>query len=194
MPPKPTSLLVMCILAIIWSSLGILGGLWGIIAPFLPIGPQSPEMNALKHEGLYLFTVLGLGCLSLLCNVSLLAGAIGALKLRKWSRTLLFTYCVATVVVSITALGIQMGYLNNRIFTATFASGSGGVMSPSGRAITIMRLTMIVSTACVLLLTVAWPTYIIIVLARPKVRDAFDGKFVPSNAAFPIESNPYDPR
>ena len=114
--PRPTSVTVMSILAIIFGSLGLLCGLGGLVFQVFalatggknPFAPNAPVMNdtAVVAYGTVM-SVIRLG----FCGM-LLAGGIGGLKLQPWARRTMILWSLALIALATINLLIMLVWVN----------------------------------------------------------------------------------
>src|SRR5262245_31722845 len=99
---KPTSVMVLGILGIIFALLGVCG-LFSTAAVFMAgssLGP-NPAMDAMRNDTVYLaFAGVSVG-LGLITTVLLLVSSIGSLALQPWARLGMLIYAGVTVVTTL---------------------------------------------------------------------------------------------
>jgi len=113
---RPGAVTVMSILAIIFGSLGVLCGLTALASQLamLAMGgrnPFTPNMPVMNNTGVVAYGAVA-GVVRLLFSAVLLAGGIGALKLRPWARRALIWWSFALIVWATINLAIVLAWVN----------------------------------------------------------------------------------
>jgi len=100
-PRKPVAITVIGICGIVWSSIALLSTVLALVAIFISADFPNPALDAmLSTRALRIYTIVST-LITVGLAVMLLAGSIGALKLRPWARRMLVRWSVATVVFAI---------------------------------------------------------------------------------------------
>jgi hypothetical protein len=185
MKPSPKSLQVLCVIGICWAVIGLLGGLGGMAMYFAPIGPPTPALIAMKKELWYPLMVFGMGGIALLLSALLLFGSLQALKLEKSGQRMLTAYAVAKLIESVIALTLNFVYILPRTMAATIPPGRP--LPPGFDA--IMRVSMYGGACIGIFFALAMPIYVLLVLRRQNVRDAFDGLYK-AEGSFMVDVTP----
>lgn len=116
MPARPGSISVMSIVAIVFGSLGLLCGAFGLVFqlaalamggrnPFMPTAPPMNDTAVAAYTAVA--GVISLGLLGML-----LAGGIGGLKLRPWARRMMIRWSIIVIVLSTIHLVIALVWVN----------------------------------------------------------------------------------
>ncbi len=171
---RPAALTVLAILSIIWGAGAILMSCGGWIMYFVPMGPANPALEELKHSLVYKVMLFGLGSVGLMLALGLLAGGIGALSIKPWSRTTLRVYAIGKIVLVVIQTILNALFIIPKTYEATI-SGPG---MPAGME-KIMIVSLIVGGCIGVLIALAMPVYILITLRMRAVKDAFNGIFPP---------------
>ncbi len=210
MPPrKPASVIAAGVMAIIYGSLGLLCGFCGLIslaaqelmgqnfnfnmaaaggdpglAAFLT--QFEKEMKDIIQRDIPLNTVIQVAetVLSLLFAVLILAGGIGLLKMKRWSRKLTLRSCLAEIALS----SIQIVYLltvtlpvtrraiDEAMPKALLALPQGAVLPPNFQESQEFVVTFgLVFAAVVGAICIIYFFIIVCLLSRRNVRMAFTG-------------------
>src|SRR5262245_10688660 len=106
---RPTSLTVIAIIGIALGALGILCGTPSkFYMLFVGFGPPNPTIEFIKDNPALLVWTVASTLLSFLLAVACLAGGIGALKLRPWSRWALYAYAIGEIVLATIGVILQV--------------------------------------------------------------------------------------
>ncbi|HXE51451.1 MAG TPA: hypothetical protein VN541_00460 [Tepidisphaeraceae bacterium] len=113
--PRPASVTVMAILAIIFGALGLICGGVGLAFQVtnLAMGgrnPIIPNAPAMTDHGVLAYTAVS-GFVSWLLCVALLFGGIGALSLKPWARRLLIRWSVFVLIWATINLVVQLAWV-----------------------------------------------------------------------------------
>ena len=79
MRPRPIALTVLCIIGIVWASLGFLDTLITLAFHFVSFPGTPPAVDAMKREPLVIAMTFGLGLMQFVVEALLLAGSIKSL-------------------------------------------------------------------------------------------------------------------
>lgn len=173
--PRPTSVTVIAILAIIWGSLSVLG-LLCTIPQYMGVkfGP-NPVMDGIRNDPtLFGFMMVTMG-IGLVLAILLLAGGIGALSLKPSARSMLIWYSVLYLVTGILGLLLNILWINPRMEQVVNQSFQlNPQLNNPG-----MRAGIRYSTyggMCFGLLLLIWPVVVLYFMSRPHVKAAFGVK------------------
>ena len=172
----PGSITVMSILAIVFGSLGLLCGGFGLISQLimLSMGGRNPFMPQLPVTSMAVtaygaFAIL----LSVILSAALLAGGIGGIKLRPWARPAMIWWSVVTIAWATLTLVITLLWINpaaaklfQQVQLQTNPRGAAAVAPILGPIQTISALVR-------WLLTCVLPVCFLILWRSPKVIEAF---------------------
>jgi hypothetical protein len=178
---RPTSVLVIAILNIIFGSLGLLGGLCGLgqeamgssLRPGNPAAADPQKLLEKEMPG-YKIYMLASHCVGLIAGSVLLASGIGLLQMHVWARNLAMGYAVYLLIAAVVNVAIAFVWVMPAMqrFETEFNRALGGRSAlPSGS----FGAIMILSTMAVAALQVGYAAAILFFLTRPHVRLAFAG-------------------
>src|SRR5437016_7155883 len=114
--PRPTSVKVISWMAIVFGSLGLLGGLCSI-PQYLGVQMSrspNPMIDAIREDRLMWGVTMASMVASLIISAIELISAIGALKLRPWGRRGLVMYALTNIAVTGLGLVLQLTVLQAR--------------------------------------------------------------------------------
>lgn len=164
--PRPTSVTVLAIIGIIFGSLGVLGGLCGLIMQFVQIGGPNPLNDALKaNSTAYMVSTIS-SVISFIISALLLSGSIGSLSLKSAARGLMIAVAIASLAQQ--AIGLVLHF-------TLIAPLVENVLQNSGAAVaSTVRMSMNIALAFGVLLGATLPVLILIFFTRPHVKAAFE--------------------
>jgi hypothetical protein len=164
---------VIAVLAIVFGSLGVLGGLCNIPQymgfKFMP----NPVIDAMHEDSLLIGIVVGSLFASLLTSVMMLWGGIGALSLKASARKVLIAYAVLAIATTIIGLALNLAVTASRS-EAAFHKGMKS-MPPAQAA--VMQKTYVISYYGGLgfsIILLIWPLLVLYFMNRPHVKAAFE--------------------
>jgi hypothetical protein len=185
MKPCPTVLKVLCIIGICWATLGLLGVVIGVSFHFITLPGATPASIAMKKETWYIVNLTVSTIVNIVTGLLLLFGSIKSLKAEKSGRLLLLTYAWSTIVFGI--LGSIWGLAVVVPHTLAAAVPPGPVR-PGFE--TVLKITTYAGIGLGILIMLAMPVYILITLRLRKVRDAYEGLFLPQANFEPLMTPP----
>lgn len=165
---RPTSVTVISIIAIIWGSLAVLGGLCSIPQYMgVRFGP-NPVADAINSDPVVVGFNISAMAVAVVLGIMMLAGGIAALSLKPIGRGLLIVYAIAQIAVSIVSVPVQAAIVYPHMMAA--------VQSKTGASSPIVAGMRIGFGAGLVfgLITLAWPIVILIFMSRPHVKAAFE--------------------
>lgn len=171
--PRPTSVTVIAVLAIVFGSIGVLAGLCNIPqylgANFMP----NPVMDAMRADSLLIGIMVGSLIVSLLTSVMLLWGGIGALSLKPSARKVLVAYAILAIATTIIGLSLTLTVTGSRS-EAAFQKGMKNM--PAAQAATMQKTYVIsyYSGIGVSIIYLTWPLLVLYFMNRPHVKSAFE--------------------
>ncbi len=186
MKPCPTVLKVMCIIGISWAAVGLLGVLSTIALYFIPLPGTTPAFTAMKKETWYIVNIFISGSFNIVTELLLLVGSIKSLKAEKSGRLLLFIYVWSRLVFAVIGSIWTVTFVMPHTFAASMPVGRP--MPPGFE--TILKTSMYVGAVFGFFLMLVMPIYILITMRLRKVRDAYDGLFLPEANFEPIMNSP----
>lgn len=178
---RPTSVTVIAIIAIIWGSLAVLGGLCTLPQYLGMRLAPNPAMDAMNSDSLVLGFNVGAIGIGFILGIILLTGGIGALSLKPFARRLLLGYAIAQIAFYLLSLPVQIAVVYPRMMQA--AEAKLGANTP---VVTGMRIGFFGGVAFGLI-TMIWPALILYFMTRPHVKAAFEEPPAPQHpgAYFP---------
>ena len=118
---RPTSVIVMSIIGIIFAAMRILCTPLGLVPFFTPM-PPNPVIDTFRNDPMLLAFLVIAGVLTCGLGVVLLIGCIGSLLLKRWARKLLVGYAIAQIAVEVISAVIQLAVAMPKVSAAL---GSG---------------------------------------------------------------------
>jgi hypothetical protein len=183
--PRPTSVTVIAVLAIIFGSLGVLA-MCCAMPQYLGVNfAPNPVINAIRADKPLFFFTLATMALGLIISALQLAGGIGSVGLKKWARTALIVYAWARLITGVIELPVSIAYIQPRTNQITMQAMKGNpVMNQPGMQV-MMKYGQYFGYAISVLLLI-WPMVILYIMTRPHVKAAFEGgTFVDGPALYP---------
>jgi hypothetical protein len=172
--PRPTSVTVIAIIAIIFGSLAVLGFLCSLPQYLgLKIAP-NPVMDAMQNDPVIRwFMIITMGIGTVLAIVQL-CGGIGALSLKRGSRRALIWYAVLYLIVGVLSLVMNVAVIGRHTQAAVNRSLASNplINNPT------MKTSMQYGTYggyCFQVVFQIWPILILYFMSRPHVKAAFEG-------------------
>jgi hypothetical protein len=164
---RPTSLLVLGILNIVFGVLGLCGtaassAMFFVEMPQDP-GMPNPALELIRSDSTYrliMQTMIVLGCLA---SLALLVGGIGLLLVKAWGRTLSIGYAWYAIVAVVAGLLVNWLYLLQPMLSQGEAGGLGQAAAIGGAVGGMI-------SGC---FSVIYPVMLLIFMYRPAVRAAF---------------------
>jgi hypothetical protein len=164
---RPTSLLVLGILNIVFGVLGLCGtaassAMFFVEMPQDP-GMPNPALELIRSDSTYrliMQTMIVLGCLA---SLALLVGGIGLLLVKAWGRTLSIGYAWYAIVAVVAGLLVNWLYLLQPMLAQGEAGGLGQAAAIGGAVGGMI-------SGC---FSVIYPVMLLIFMYRPAVRAAF---------------------
>lgn len=177
---RPKAVTVLAIIGIIWASLGVLGGLCNVLLLFVQMpAQQNPTLARIQSDPfLHSWTIAG-NVLSFLLSLLLLAAAIGAMQLRRWSRTGMITWAITTIVLTFIQVVVSITMIAPHLtdnMPANPAVRTGAQIGYWGVTLFILALLI-------------YPIFVIVYLRRPEIRMAFES----DSPGTSVERPPQDP-
>jgi hypothetical protein len=180
--PLPKPVLVIAILSIVFSSLGLIGGLCGMASlGFLgsikgPPGQPNVYAEMMQIPNYRTFVMMG-GALGLIVSAIELAAGIGLLARQPWARTAAIVYAAVAIPQYIITQAVQIIYFNPslRAIQAEMVRQQPGPKAPGteGMLAAVNTITDVL-TVGVGLLIVAYLGYMLFVMFQPETIAALD--------------------
>ena len=167
--PRPGSVKVIAILAIIFGSLGALGGVCSV-GQYLGLQlTPNPVIDGIRGDRLmYGVTVASLVAHLAISVVQLLAG-VAALKLRPFGRKGLIGYAVVNIVMTIAGLVLNVTLFQNRSAMILKQAGAANpVLNSPG-----FQLYLQFATYVLPLIVLIWPGLVWFFMTRRDVKEVF---------------------
>ncbi len=166
-PAWPT---VIGIIAIVLGAGGVLGGLWGILTPFVMgrfkglAAAGGPDIFAgITRWGPWLSVLSGV---SALVAGMLLLGGIGMAKRRGWSGRMLVAWAIAKVLFAIPMVIVTALMQRDQMSAAFSSMGKNSTPPPPGLVGAMSSGIMVVTVVLSLAWYWAFPLFVLIWLAR----------------------------
>jgi len=106
---KPTSMMVLGILNICFAALGLMGALYAVVSPFLPI-PGTEIFEDAYQDGTFLAVLIGVTLVGVLSKLAMAASGFGLVKGRAWGRSLGNAWAVFSMVYGLAAVVLAVTY------------------------------------------------------------------------------------
>jgi uncharacterized protein YneF (UPF0154 family) len=175
---RPTVVTVLAILAIIFGSLGVLGGICNI-PQYLGVRLMpNPILDGIQKDGVMLTFMLTSLAINLILSVILLIAGIGSLSLKPSSRVWMIRYALIHIVVTAVSLLLGLTFItarNHALMQKTLAANPQ-LNTPQ------MKMVLQYSTTggyCFAIVFLIWPLLILYYMNRPQVKAAFDPALPP---------------
>ncbi len=170
--PRPTSVTVIAVLAIIFGSLAVLGALCVLPQSFgLSLRP-NPTMDAVRNDPILLSFSIFNQVIQLVFGVVLLITGISALSLKQWARVWMLRYAVAFLVFSILTTILNITVIHPRLQKAISSARPANSPLNTQQVQSILQITHY-GGLCFATLFLLWPVAILYYMSRPHVKDAF---------------------
>jgi hypothetical protein len=171
---RPTSVKVVCIMAMGFGGLGVLGGLCSLPQYMgLQLTP-NPIMDAMRNDALLNNLTIASLIVGVVLAILELASGIGAYQLRPWGRKGLLVYACLNLFVTIAGLIVSFAIMAPRMARIIQnAIGSNPQLNSPTMAMA-MKISQYVGHAFQVL-TVVWTLVVLYVMTRPNVKAAFEG-------------------
>jgi len=176
MPPvRPTSVTVVSIMGIIFGALGCVC-LLGSVGLSVVMG-NAQEQSAQMPPELMTFGIVT-GIAGLVLSIFLLIGSIGALRLRPWARSALLAFAVVDLMYDVGKLVLNLIWFVPRMEpvwrnSPQFRGNPNMNVEQGVRIAKAVANGMSIATAAV---TIAFAMTVLIVMARPQVKSAFESQ------------------
>ncbi len=178
-PREATWPLVLGVVSLIFGIGGLLMGLYGMASPWFTqylesVAPVQMS-GAMAAAGQYAALTVGIYAVSLVLAGALLAGGIGLLNQRRWSRRVLLAWAVSKVVYAVPATMLQMMMQKDAMLAAqaSAAGAGGGAMPPMAN--NIMQAMGVFGMIIGLAWLSALPAVMMAWLWRPTIRAQVNG-------------------
>lgn len=165
--PRPTSVTVLAIIAIVFGSLAVLGTLCSLF-PYLGVQfTPNPVIDATRKDPLLLGYNLVSLVLGMVLGAVLLVGGISSLSLKPIGRRLMMGYAVVYLVISIPSAILNVAVITPRLLNHVQNLGSNPQLK------TVLSYSAYLGVAMVLVFLI-WPILILYYMTRPHVKSAFE--------------------
>lgn len=169
---KPTSVMVLGILGIVFGSLSVICLPFQFIAAF---GGNAMRMGAAASSTytptpvMHGWTIIST-LIALPMAFALLAGGIGSVTLRQWARKLMVAYAAFSIVFILLSIVMSILIVIPETIRAMNAAAAASPTPPPAWVGTLVA----VWTFIVLLICLIYPTFVLIYYRKPHVIDAFN--------------------
>ena len=159
-PRRPTSVTVLAINGIILGALGTICSPFALLPYFVQMGPPQPAIEAVKNDPSIFTYLVASTALGWVMAIVLLVSSIAALAMREWARKGMLAYAWVTLVTGLIGLVATFAWVNPKIAAA-----------PNVDRATMLgqQIGAIVGGLIILI----FPTFVLIFMNRPRVKDAF---------------------
>jgi len=176
MPQKPTSVIVLSILGILFSVMGVCGILAAaaVFSSAFQFAGRNEALEVLKNDSTYVtFAAINLA-ISIPMTLLLLAASIGSLTLSGWARIGMLIYACVTIITTLAgtafniayAIPLQLSVIPQNSPQYTGATVGAWIGTCSG------------------VLALIYPAFVLYFYTRPHVVNAFRGIFPPDERRF----------
>lgn len=165
-PRRPTSVTVIAIIAIIWGSIAVLGGMCAL-PQYLGVQlSPNPVNTALLKDAFYRAFNITAMAIAVVLAVLQLVGGITSLSLKRSGRQMLIWYAI--IQIGIIVIGLPMQFLiYPRMVRDVQAVGMNSTV------ITAMRVGFFIGLT-ISFATIFWPILILYFMNRPHVKNAYE--------------------
>lgn len=178
--PRPASVTVFAILAIIFGSLGMLGTLYSMPQYLgLKFGP-NPVMDAIRQDRLLVSLTLGGLVVGFSLALLQLISGVGMLSLRPAALKGIIWYAILDLVRSILTIILNLAVMNPRLEEVTRQAMQSNPQLNTPQMKAIMQYSSY-GGVCLLVVLLIWPILILVFMRRPHVKAAFaDARLPPA--------------
>lgn len=201
---RPTAVLVMAILNMVFGGLGVVCGVCGVAGLMfllsLPtsslmanVPPQDRAAMASAFAPLEQFKTFMIGnmVLSIIMAVVLVVAGIGLLKMQPWARWASIFYAVVTIISALAGVYINSAYINPAMEKwqrdMVQKQGQAGAPAPN------QQMSNMASSIGGAVVSMAYSIALLVVMFLPSVTAAFAGRR-PSDGMAPDPGADYDRR
>jgi hypothetical protein len=167
-PARPTSAFVISIIGIVYASLGLLSGVFGVVSVVVILVIMRQQQGGAMFGGFkpgwnIMFALVGLVLAALL-----LFASIAAMRMREAGRAWMIRWAWAYIVWQVFTLAVQALVIMPAALAAAGAGQPGTVaLTPA------MRLLMYAGPIFSLVVTLVFPVFVLAIMNRANVRDAY---------------------
>ncbi|MCH7995773.1 MAG: hypothetical protein IIB57_15200 [Planctomycetes bacterium] len=160
---------VLGILAIVFGGFGILGGVWGVVYPFVAgrladMIPQMQAQLALQLEAWSGWSTV-ISIISFLAAGFLIFGGVSMVKRRRRATSILFIWSILKIVLIFAGVGVQLAVQSQVMDQVTAQLPT----VPGGKA--IMVGSVAVGLACGLIFQLAGPIFLLVWFRRGAIKE-----------------------
>jgi hypothetical protein len=168
--PRPTSVRVISIIAIVFGSLGVLGGLCSLPQFFGMQLTPNPAMDAMRKDPVLLSVTVGAMVVNLLLSLVELLSGVSALKLRPGGRKGLVTFAWLDIGVIVLSTVLNLAVFGARTDKMIADVVRQNPNNPALAQAMAMGKTVGMVTPVIM---VIWPSILLYFMTRPHVKAAF---------------------
>ncbi|MEM9414871.1 MAG: hypothetical protein AAGA29_05265 [Planctomycetota bacterium] len=178
---KPTSMMVLGILNICFAAVGLLAGLWGLVAPFLPM-PGSEMLEDLYADSTYLMVVIGLGVVGLISKLVMALSGVGLVQGKAWGRSLGNLWAVFSILFGLSLAMVNAFYIQPKTMQAmdTWMQAQPGMNSQQAQQAQVMQtmegIAVVMALVVGVLMATVYQVLFLILNNRKAVRDYLAAK------------------
>lgn len=176
--PRPTPVKVIAILAIIFGSFALLGGLCSI-PQYLGVQlSPNPMMDAIRDDPVLRNTMIVSMIVSTLIGGLELACGIGALKLKPWARTGLIWYAILNIATTLVSVVLNVLVTNPRMQPLVQKALQTNSQLNTPYMQSAMRIGKYAGYGSAVLVVI-WSAVVLRYMNRPDVKAAFERRNKP---------------
>lgn len=184
-PARPTSVLVIGIIGIVYASFGLLGGVFQLVSIVVLLTLAKTAVAGVPGAEHYGWNVVfGIG--DTLLAATLLAGSIASVRLLRWGRRVMLYWAPAYLAWHVFQAAVQ-ALVILPVAMASFNATAVGPAGTPGPAPMFMSSMIYAGVIIGLVISAAFPICVLFFMTRPHVRESFDRgpNAVPDAAALP---------
>jgi hypothetical protein len=176
--PRPKSVTVIAVIAIIFGALGVLGTLCSFPQYLGFQFSPNPVIDAIRKDSLLLSVTLGTFTVSFVAAAFLLYGGIGALSLKPSARKALIVYSIIIIFNAVVGLALNLTVTGPRSEAAFRAAMQQMPQAQAAALLQVYQYTYY-GGMCFSVVFLVWPAIILFYMNQPHVKAAFGVGAVP---------------
>jgi hypothetical protein len=170
--PRPTSVKVIAILAIIFGGWMVFGGLCSILQNMGMQLTPNPVADAMNEDKLVrIVTIVSLIVGTILGGIELASG-IGALKLKAWARSGFIWYAIVNIATTLVGVVVNILVLNPRMQPLVQKAIQSNAQLNTPFMQWVMRIAVYIGYVSAVLVLI-WSMLVLRYMNRPDVKAAF---------------------
>jgi hypothetical protein len=171
-PARPTSAFVISIIGIVYASLGLLSGVFGVVSVVVILVIMRQQQGGAMFGGFKPGWNIAFALGGLVLAALLLFASIAAMRMREVGRAWMIRWAWAYIVWQVFTLAVQALVIMPAALAAAGAGGAGGV-GPMALPATA-RMFMYAGPILSLIVTLVFPVFVLAIMSRANVRYAYD--------------------